>query len=272
MPKEHVLIVVKTYPVFSRKYVELVCTGGFREDGSWIRIYPSPFRFLSDSQRYKKYQWVKLDLRKNPSDLRPESYTPTNIDDIELGEVIGTENQWAERRRLVLDSSAVHANLEEIITAAHNNQYSLAIFKPTKILGFCFEKIEDNQVFDKEKIAEELSRQGSFFEESADFKLMPPLPYKFRFKFEDDNGKISNLMIEDWETGQLYWNCLKHNQGNEEKALAQVRKKYWDDFVCTKDLYFFLGTTYQWHIRKAPNPYVIVGTFHPPKIKQFDLL
>jgi hypothetical protein len=33
-----VLITVKTYPTISVKYDELVCTAGFREDGSWVRI------------------------------------------------------------------------------------------------------------------------------------------------------------------------------------------------------------------------------------------
>ncbi len=39
-----VLITVKTYPTLSAKYDELVCTAGFREDGTWIRLYPVPFR------------------------------------------------------------------------------------------------------------------------------------------------------------------------------------------------------------------------------------
>ena len=40
-----VLITVKTYPTLSTKYEELVCTAGFREDGTWIRIYPVQFHF-----------------------------------------------------------------------------------------------------------------------------------------------------------------------------------------------------------------------------------
>ena len=32
----NVLITVKTYPTISVKYDDLVCTAGFREDGSWI--------------------------------------------------------------------------------------------------------------------------------------------------------------------------------------------------------------------------------------------
>jgi len=39
-----VLITVKTYPTLSAKYDELVCTAGFKEDGTWIRLYPVPFR------------------------------------------------------------------------------------------------------------------------------------------------------------------------------------------------------------------------------------
>lgn len=71
MKKERVLITVKTYPTFSRKYIELVCTAGFREDGSWIRLYPSPFRFLEKGNRYKKYQWIELEIDKNPE--RPQT-------------------------------------------------------------------------------------------------------------------------------------------------------------------------------------------------------
>ena len=46
MEREKVLITVKTYPTLSRKHGELVCTAGVREDGSWVRLYPIPFRLL----------------------------------------------------------------------------------------------------------------------------------------------------------------------------------------------------------------------------------
>ena len=52
MPTTRVLIAVKTYPTLSEKYDELVCTAGFLEDGTWIRIYPIPFRKLSYDKRY----------------------------------------------------------------------------------------------------------------------------------------------------------------------------------------------------------------------------
>ena len=77
-------------------------------------------------------------------------------------------------------------------------------------------------------------------------------------------------MIEDWETGQLFWNCLKHHEGNEKKACADVRNKYFDDFARTKNLYFYLGTTRNFHFI-APNPFIIIGTFHPMKEDQLSL-
>ncbi len=55
-----VLITVKTYPNLSTKYDELVCTAGFREDGSWIRIFPVPFRKLSIDASYKKYESLEI--------------------------------------------------------------------------------------------------------------------------------------------------------------------------------------------------------------------
>ena len=48
MEKQRVLITVKTYPTLSRKYGETVCTAGVREDGTWVRIYPVPFRRLNE--------------------------------------------------------------------------------------------------------------------------------------------------------------------------------------------------------------------------------
>jgi hypothetical protein len=100
--------------------------------------------------------------------------------------------------------------------------------------------------------------------------LVQKLPYKFSFIFEDDQGKQSKLMIEDWETGQLFWNCLAKHEGNEKKAIEDVKYKYFEDFAKTKDLHFFLGTTAVHHYA-SKNPFMIIGTFHPKIETQFSL-
>jgi hypothetical protein len=64
MARERILITVKTYPTLSRKYGETVCTAGMREDGSWVRVYPVPFRRLEDTEQYRKFDWLECDLIK----------------------------------------------------------------------------------------------------------------------------------------------------------------------------------------------------------------
>ena len=98
----NVLITVKTYPTISVKYDELVCTAGFREDGSWIRIYPVPFRKKTYDERYKKYDWISVDLERNEQDFRPESYRPAPGSKIEVIRHIDTENNWEKRKHICL--------------------------------------------------------------------------------------------------------------------------------------------------------------------------
>jgi len=258
-----VLITVKTYPTISAKYDELVCTAGFREDGKWIRIYPISFRKKSYHEQYKKYDWIEVDLIKNENDFRPESYRPFSHDsEIKIVGHIDTNQNWEERKNICLGK--IYHNFAGLIAEAKdkNSGTSLAVFKPTEILDFVAEPVKKE--WDKDKLTK--LRQLNLFETSHEgkFEVVKKLPYKFSFVFKDNQGKKSKLMIEDWETGQLYWNCLARHEGNEQMAISDVRKKYFDDFAKTKDLHFFVGTTKVNHFR-APNPFIIIGTFHPKK-------
>jgi hypothetical protein len=112
MTKTKVLITVKTYPTISKKYEELVCTAGFLEDGSWIRIYPIQFRKKSYSEQYSKYDWIELDLVKNKSDFRPESFRPISHDTVieKVGEIEADGDTWDERRKIVIKNPSIDAD------------------------------------------------------------------------------------------------------------------------------------------------------------------
>ena len=77
-------------------------------------------------------------------------------------------------------------------------------------------------------------------------------------------------MIEDWEIGQLYWNCLKRANNDEGTACKKVKSKY-EGFIENSDVTLFLGTTRQYH-GWASNPFVITGVFYPPRKRQQSLL
>lgn len=266
-----ILITVKTYPTLSAKYDELVCTAGFREDGTWIRLYPVQFRKRPYAQQYQKYQWIELDIVKNDRDFRPESFRPASHDtNIKLLDVVGPDGDaWHERRKLVLGK--IYNNLEQLIAEAKNKaiETSLAVFKPSMIKDFIVENAE--REWSKEKL--DSLKQLNLFDKATDdnAEVVRKLPYKFSYRFEDNTGRISTLMIEDWEIGALYWNLIALYEGNENKAIDGVRAKYFDDFAKTKDLHLFLGTTLEFHSRNAPNPFVIIGTFHPKPVSQTQL-
>ena len=136
-------ITVKTYPTLSTKYAELVCTAGILDDGSWARVYPLPFRNLDYENRYMKYQWMELPLVRNSSDPRPESYKITDISKLQLiDKPVGTEQAWAERKKIIFAKNEVYTDLAALIKKAHSNKLSLAIFKPAELVEFVVEQTE----------------------------------------------------------------------------------------------------------------------------------
>ncbi|MDE3084113.1 MAG: hypothetical protein KGJ37_02695 [Verrucomicrobiota bacterium] len=271
MAHERILITVKTYPTLSRKYGELVCTAGLREDGSWVRLFPVPFRLLDYHERYAKFDWVETVLVKSSSDPRPETFHPFDPRDLKKIGHMDTAENWRERRQLILGRAKIHTDLQSLITAAHDNRFSLAVFKPSRVLDFTWEP--DERDWDQTKVDEMRARadQGELFageDWRRTFEVIPKLPFKFSNRFADATGKESELQVLDWEAGQLFWNCLA-SSGDEQAALQKVRAKYFGEFL-QKDLHFFLGTTKEYH-GWATNPWVIIGVFPIPHERQAEL-
>lgn len=273
LPNARVLITVKTYPLPSRSYTELVCTAGLLNGEKWIRMYPIPFRFLQDEQKkYPKYSWIELNLARKTDDFRPESYSPKlGVDEpIKVFEQIGTANKWAARKSYALKE--VFTSMNELIALAKDpdQRKSLATLKPSRIVDFVIE--EDEREW-KQEWQDQL-KQFNMFElptHSGHKRLVKKLPYKFSYRFFSEGDKEPRkMMIEDWEIGALFWKCVYRTDGDEQAALEMVRQKYFEEFA-KKDLYLFVGTTKQFH-NVAPNPFVIIGVFYPPKTEQLSLL
>lgn len=269
-----VLITVKTYPLPSNKYEELVCTAGLLEDGKWIRIYPIPFRSLPYGKQFHKFQWIELNLIRNSlKDFRQESYRPIGDtkNSIQLLEHWDTKTKgnWQKRKEIVLKE--VFTNFNELLELAKGEtKKSLATVKPVEIVDFEIEKEERNWKQQWQSLYEQynmfdVDKKGDNFLK----KKLLKVPYKYFYKFiTEGDKKPRRMMIEDWEIGALYWNSLKSANGDEHQANELVKKRYFSEFLRKKDLYFFVGTTLQYHRRKAPNPFVIIGVFYPPKEKE----
>ena len=129
MEAKDVLILVKTYPEYSAKYTETVCTAGIlAENKQLIRLYPIQYRYLEGRNQFSKYQWINVKLSKAASDSRPESY---NIYEksIKIGEIIEPGNDWSEREKWVLNKKNVYSSIEELHEAQNSSGVSLGLVR-----------------------------------------------------------------------------------------------------------------------------------------------
>lgn len=261
--REKVLITVKTYPTLSSSYGELVCTAGLREDGSWIRLYPIPFRLLNDESKFKKYQWIELDVvkRRAHKDRRKESFSPVNWDDMRPGKFLKPHDY---QRHEIIHRSKIFASMRELTEVERNDCLSLATFQPTSVKGMIVKP--DKREWDENRFqrARAALKQGSLFDSESEaefkrtFELAQKIPYRFIYVFKDENEKEHKLSVIDWEIGILYLNLI--SGGCDEKtALRKVVDKY-QSFIDAPELLFFLGTTASHH-NWAKNPFTIIGVY-----------
>ncbi len=266
-----VLITVKTYPMPSRRHGELVCTAGVLENGSWIRIYPVPFKFLED-HKYQKYQWIELDLVRHPpgQDFRSESHRPRAYDlsDMRVVGQIGTEQHWYKRKLACLKK--VYADMTSLVADSNApGNVSLAAFRPARIKRFI---VDDDDPEWKPEWLDQLKQMDMLTGDPAKPHVpIDKIPYRFKYEFEDETGRSSTMSIEDWEIGALYRKCLDRACGDKDAAIAKVRQKYEREFRTQKDITLFLGTTLEHHVKRHPNPFTIIGVFYPPRDAQQHL-
>jgi hypothetical protein len=240
MARTKVLITVKTHPAVSKKYQELVCTAGFLEDGSMIRLYPIPFRKLPYEKWYQKFDWIELDIVKNTNDFRPESYRPVDPMKIDIVDSIPATGYWDARRKIVLGN--VFNNFEDLLAACKdgNKKTSLAVFKPAQVKEFTVEPTEREWSADQKAV---MQQPNLFKKVKEGQQLIKKLPYIFRYKFADITGKVREIMIEDWEVGALFWKMVKKYKGDEARAIEDVR-----GLVATN------GHFWQQHLALSPTP------------------
>lgn len=254
-----VLITVKTYPIPSSKYDELVCTAGVTRTGEFVRLYPINFRDLPRGQQYTKYQWIQVDATKHSGpDSRKESYRPV-LDSIALiGEPLSTSNNWAERSKYVLAN--VSKSMEELNDKRASDHTSLGIFRPKRIIDVAVSEAEPEW---KPGFKAALA-QGRFWENrKASREPLRKVPYKFQYRFECDDDRCKGnhkMMIEDWEVGALYWRCVDEGASPDEAA-EKVKHKFLNE-ICApvNDTHFYVGTVFA-----HPKSWVIIGAYYPKK-------
>lgn len=259
--KTKVLILVKTYPLPSRAYQELVCTAGITEAGEWVRLYPIDFRYRSVEQQFEKYQWIEVELESRGAgnnNNRKESRRPVLESIRKIGEPLSTKRKWEARRQII--DNLPHYTKSKLAARYVEDRTSLGIVRPAKVLDLEIKPAEA----DWKPEWKNLFRQMTLFGEQQ--KPLRKIPFTFHYVFEcEDSESPHTAMCEDWELGTLFLN-ESVRLGSDEAAAASVKKKFFDE-LCRHDkgTRFFMGTYFPY------NTWLVLGVFWPPKEKQQSL-
>ncbi|MCR4369446.1 MAG: hypothetical protein NUV67_06080 [archaeon] len=252
--REKILVVAKTYPNLSKKYVETVCIAGINDRGEWRRIYPIPFRKLPFEKRFTKYDWIEADIEKNIQEKlkRLESYK-VDANTIRVIKKIGTgkNRDWQERNSVILPLK--NSSLEEL-KKLKSEKKSLGLIKPI-VVDFIRTPLEKCRDWERELIE---GSQRTLFETGYQSPL-EKIPWKFSYIFKCNNSQCKghNIMCEDWELLQS-WRSWRKNYPSDSELWEKIRERYFE-LMKKRDLHFFMGTESRY------NKFLIIGLYYPPQ-------
>jgi hypothetical protein len=250
--KKRVLVAVKTYPTPAGKGAEVSCTAGITESDEWIRLFPIPFRFMEGDQRFSKYQWIEVDVKRS-SDQRKESFE-VDIDTLKIvSDPISTKDAWKQRKDIILPLEA--PSLCHLKRTYEQTGDTLGLIKPRTIHKFIIEpSTPDWTPVEREKLL-----QYSMYDKHPHTPL-EKIPYSFSYRFTCNDSECGGhkLICVDWELGQSYRRWKKKYEDKWEQAIIN---KYETEIILIRDTYFYVGTVHQY-----PNIWIITGLFYPPKV------
>lgn len=225
------LVNCKTYPAVSKKYTETVCTGGVQADGSFVRLYPIPFRFLEKQEQYKRWDVIQVQAYKDTKDTRPESWHLAPGTPIKIIRRLTTDKQrWEWMNKAVFQGTA---DLE-----SQGKTNGLVEVEPIKF----YWKPEKKKEWTPSQI--NVFEQGSLFDKKERMEeLAIRIPWQFRLEYRE---KATGLEFDSKVLSWSYYQGFRRNLdifGNETAALEAVAQKIRNSiFANERTVYAILGT------------------------------
>jgi hypothetical protein len=245
------LIVVRTYPVPAKNGVEVSCTAAITDDGKWLRLFPVPWRYLPEDQRFRKYEWVELTVTKATKDPRPESYK-LKQDGIRIISYLEPGKEWQARKEIILPLKA-HCLCCLVKERDEKGSPTLGVFRPKRIERLII--AEDSATWTPSQLA--ILRQEHLFAEKLKNEL-EKVPFRFQYKFWCDEATCTGhtMICTDWEMGES-WRKWSAEYGVQWET--KFRERYEREMIEKYDTHFYVGTVHQ-----HPQTWIIVGLFYPP--------
>jgi hypothetical protein len=239
------LVNCKTYPAISKKYIETVCTGGVRHDGTFVRLYPVPFRFLNKEEQYERWDIIQVKAYRDTKDQRPESWHLAGSIKI-IKSATTKKQQWAWMKKAIYPSRAA--------------------MEDKKLTNGCVE-IEPLQFYwkaDSKKWTEKqlgvINQRDLFIPHEKMPLATDKVPFEFRLRYrekstgiEDDNKVLAWSYYEGFRK-------FRRDYGSDAKALEAVHKKVAESIFNSENKVFGIFGT---HSRIGI--WMVSALYHVPK-------
>ncbi|OIH99871.1 hypothetical protein BIU92_03135 [Curtobacterium sp. MCBA15_003] len=221
------MVTVKAAPEPSRTYIDTVCVAGVRVDrevAEWIRLYPVPFRHLSTSHQFAKYDLIEVDTVRARHDSRAESRRPV-WDSLE---VVGRVEHKAARDRIL--GTLPSRSMCELIGGVQSDPdaQSLGLVSVRQLQGFSLSKHPGWSTAQQRAIESAIAQPPLFGEsEKAARPLEPPrftVRIRYRCEAEACNGHEPSLL--DFELAALQH---RGRHRSDEALQAMILQKFRDE-------------------------------------------
>jgi hypothetical protein len=260
---ERVLIWGKTYPELSTTYAETVCTAGVRQDGSPVRLYPVPLRYIESG--YILYDWIEAPICKSARDSRPESFKIDAQRIKTVAKIPPDDSGWAGRSEFVFkDTSWQFENVGELKAKQKESGRSLGIVTPGSIEGVNIEyKAKDDEKRHADKM-KAIQDQTSFFLDEFKELAFRPFDVKLRWRCAGGCPECSkdphDMKVLDWGLLEL----ARKNQWDPVPAKTRL-----EDLAGSGryDFKLFLG-----NLKKHRAAFLPVAIWYPKRQLQTRLL
>ena len=228
------LILGRTYPSYSRKYAENVCTGALLEGSrEMVRLHPFNPRYLPDDKKPHDFQWIRIAMKRHSADPRPESFR-VKTDTIELLDLI-PPSEAAYRRQLLEQSPHLCPSLEHLQERQRTSGTSLGIIQPAEILDCSVEMRPAKERAEWEKRQRDVLAQEDLFGVRVKPIDFPEALFLVKWRCKNAMCQTHTMKLMKWGIHELY----RKVRGNRDKVIA----KMWDELDATdKDIFLFVGS------------------------------
>jgi hypothetical protein len=259
-----VLVTVTASPEPSTQYGDTTCVAGIRVDSTpaeWIRLYPVPMRWFSESQRFHKYQVIEADLVPPTNDKRAESHRVV-LDSLKpVGEVI---KGWESRGKIVEQFvGPTMCDLNEGIKKDKNGP-SLGLVRVRQLKSMKVGLARDWTDAEWAKIQNAQQQVALFGENPPPPLERPRLSGQITWFCEAPTCKSHTQTILDWE----FTTFQRRLRGvADDVAKEKIRAKFQDEICGPKNrVYFYVGNMHDMTKRAS---FSILGFYYPPAASDF---